>query len=90
MAQVIEYDWNQKVHRGSNYPWDEWFNGDTWELKVGVDFDSDFKNFRHLAYSQARYHGFKIRTRSLKKDEVLLLQRTEIVSNEHTSTGTDN
>lgn len=86
MAQVVEYDWDQKVVRGNSYPWDEWLNGDTWELKRGRDFHVDFKNFRHAAYSHAKYHGFKIRTRVITKDEVLLLQRIEEPTDERTST----
>ena len=38
----------------SQYPWDQWFDGQTWELKQGEDFTCQAKSFRQLAHAAAK------------------------------------
>lgn len=49
----------------SRYPWDEWLDGQPWEVRPGEDFDSRASTFVGNARLQARRRGGKIRTRNL-------------------------
>jgi hypothetical protein len=44
------------------YPWDEWLNGDAWELEQGVDFHNSMTEFQNQAHGVARQWNLKIRT----------------------------
>lgn len=55
------------------FPWDEWFNGDTWELTM-EDFPT-FKNLvtvRAFVHQNAREHMVRVVTRT--NGEVLQIQ----------------
>jgi len=78
VAQVVEeYDWDQKVIRDGKYPWSQWFNGAVWELTKGEDFDVDVAAFRRAVHSRAHWLGFKARTRTIKNDQAIVIQRIE-------------
>lgn len=51
--------------RPSSYPWDEWFDGNTWELTPGKDFTTEVKAFQSTAQQAARNRRLRLRTRSL-------------------------
>jgi hypothetical protein len=44
------------------YPWDRWFDGRTWMLTPGEDFDRGVGSFRSVAHLAARNRGGKLRT----------------------------
>ena len=54
-------------------PWDEWFDGNIWELKQGVDFDGDTRKFRQSLSSKAHQRGHKVRT-SVVDDATIVIQ----------------
>ena len=47
------------------YPWLDWFDGNMWELKQGEDFQVTPRAFVQQAHSAVRYHGMRIRTRTI-------------------------
>jgi hypothetical protein len=46
----------------SRYPWDEYLDGDVWELTVGEDFTSKLSTFRMNAKVQAKKRGGNVRS----------------------------
>lgn len=52
----------------SRYPWDEWLDGDVWELVHGEDFKGRPNTFRSNARNQAKRRNGKIRARILKEE----------------------
>ena len=43
------------------YPWEEWTNGEVWEVTAFKDFDCSTGSFAQAAYQQARRMGKKVR-----------------------------
>ena len=61
----------------SHFAWDEWLDGQVWELRAGEDFDAAMPaTFRQAAKRQARARGGHARTRLLEREgrEVIVLQ----------------
>ena len=58
------------------YPWDEWLDGDVWELVPGEDFKGKPATFRASAVAQAARRDGKVRTQRIERDgeERLYLQ----------------
>ncbi len=53
-----------RVHvRTEKYPWDEWFDGDWWELFHGDDYEVATDNMRAGAHTAAKRRGGKVSTR---------------------------
>lgn len=48
--------------RSVGYPWDEWFDGQLWELVPGKDFTGSAAGIRSSAYNAAKVRGVKVRT----------------------------
>lgn len=46
--------------RGQLYPWEEWFDGQVWELTQGEDFKPSMKVFRDIVYQTASRHGVRV------------------------------
>jgi len=44
------------------YPWEEWFDGNIWELTHGEDFHGEAKSFRSNLHTAAAKYGGKVRT----------------------------
>lgn len=44
------------------YPWDQWTDGQVWELVRGEDFAPTIRNFRPQCYMVAQRRGMEIRT----------------------------
>lgn len=58
------------------YPWDEWLNGEVWELVAGKDFTALFAaDFRPQVYRMAKQHGCLARTQIL--DNKLYVQAVD-------------
>jgi hypothetical protein len=67
------------------YPWDDWFDGDIWQLTEGVDFDTPALMMERIVRTRATAVGAKVRMRhqpSVDSDKygygTLILQRTDI------------
>lgn len=60
MAKVIG---RLAPHGRSKYPWDDWFDGQVWELTPGEDFTVTIESFRSTAIGKASSLGGILRTR---------------------------
>ena len=58
--QVSDFDWESKS--SDKYAFLDWFNGDTWKLQIGKDFNCPIHSMRAQLYNKARVMGLKIRT----------------------------
>jgi hypothetical protein len=61
----------------SRFAWDQWLDGQVWELLAGDDFDaSKPATFRRNARVQAKERGGDVRTQLLEREgrEVIVLQ----------------
>jgi hypothetical protein len=64
------FEW-QEADRASHhllYPWHEWLNGQTWELRQGQHFEGPAERLRRNAWLRARRKGKKVRTRLVRGD----------------------
>jgi hypothetical protein len=48
----------------SKHPWDEWLDGQVWQLTEGEDFHGSRENFRAAAGAAAQNRHGKVRTRT--------------------------
>lgn len=55
----------------SIYPWDQWLDGQTWELIQGKDFKCAAKSFRKQAVKAAQKKQGKVRTNTFEKKIVI-------------------
>jgi hypothetical protein len=53
----------------ARYPWDEWLDGDVWELIAGEDFNGKPESLRSVADVQARKRGGRIQARLIRSRE---------------------
>jgi hypothetical protein len=51
------------------YPWDEWTDGSTWEIRRGDDYDVATENMRVNLHMKADSLGCKVRTRKFEDDD---------------------
>ena len=58
------------------YPWEEWLNGEVWELFADEDYNSKTKTIVGAARTRARQMGGRARTRLLQESgrESVVLQ----------------
>jgi hypothetical protein len=59
MAKVVDSMPDAERGRRVIYPWDEWLNGNVWELEHGKDFQSTPLSFRQIAYNRAGQRGHR-------------------------------
>jgi hypothetical protein len=64
MAEVINSFPPTKTQ--SRYPWDQWLDGQIWQLAAGEDFTSKPETFRQNAAGQAQRRGGAVRSRLLE------------------------
>jgi hypothetical protein len=57
---MTDKDWPARA-ANQKYPWDEWLDGDIWQLTPGEDFTAATEMFRRQCYSAARGRGGKAR-----------------------------
>jgi hypothetical protein len=63
VAQVVQDLFRDTSHLGPrHYPWDQWFDGQAWELRQGEDFPGGIESFRANLCRMARQRGVKVRT----------------------------
>lgn len=59
MAKVVEGDLPLDG-RASKYPWEQWFDGRTWELTKGEDYNVQNENMRSATYIAAKRSGKRV------------------------------
>lgn len=62
--------------RNQQYPWNEWLNGNIWQLTKDVDFKSKCECFRTNAYGVAKLRGLKVRTQIVGTDIIIIQSYT--------------
>jgi len=81
MAEELHYQpWHslpgtQGPHPNQKYPWNDWFNGKTWLLIKGEDFDSETHVFRRYIYDVSIREGVRVKT-TLDKHGNIYLRKT--------------
>lgn len=74
MAEQLK-EWPEwRVASRSKYPWDEWFDGNVWQLEQGRDFESSPERMRQMVGMTARKRGLKVRTSVNKIEGKIALQ----------------
>lgn len=73
MAKKVN-EWPTTARR--RYPWEQWLDGEMWELERGTDFYNTPNAFRTQAYVAATARGVKVRT-TAKKNGSLVIQAYE-------------
>jgi len=68
MAKALK---NMKVGY-CRYPWDKWLDGQVWELKRGVDFDTTLESFVGTARKAARARKMRLATSLLQPDMIYI------------------
>jgi hypothetical protein len=71
MAQRLEKFPASKAQR---YPWDQWLNGEVWQLFLGEDFSAKPATLITNARNQAKRRGGQVRTRIISSGD-----RTSVV-----------
>tara|TARA_R100000808_G_C2073723_1_gene100201 strand:- start:26 stop:265 length:240 start_codon:yes stop_codon:yes gene_type:complete len=72
MAKQLEEHNFTKAGSKLKYDWDQWLDGNIWELKRPDDFQGSSQNFRAAAQSHSRRRGFKVRTNVVDDDTVVI------------------
>jgi hypothetical protein len=73
MAHTLDHFPTSKAR----FAWDQWLDGQVWELLAGDDFDaSKPATFRRNARAEAKERGGEVRTQLLEREgrEVIVLQ----------------
>lgn len=65
MAEVVK---EMPRLRHAAYPWDRWFDGRTWRLEQGVDFDTSVRTMRSTVMASASRRGIRVKT-ALERDD---------------------
>jgi len=66
------------------YPWEEWLDGDIWQLEEGEDFETHPLMMERIIRTRATARGAKVRLRHLPQNGktpfgIIVVQRTDIV-----------
>lgn len=64
MAEVLDQWPTIQRTRQSRYPWDQWTNGQIWQVREGDDFESNLKTFVQGLYAYGKRHGLKVEVRT--------------------------
>lgn len=67
MARVVKWEPPARAAR-TKYPWDEWFNGQAWELERGVDFATTIRGMQSTVLTRARRLDIAVAT-AVVRDE---------------------
>ena len=60
MAKVVESFPRVSTHRDCIYPWDDWFDGQVWELTQGEDFQIKAHSMQSPIRSAARTRDLSV------------------------------
>jgi len=79
MSETIEnFDWPHKKRRArrrdSAYPLDTWFNGETWKIVQGVDFECGVASIRTLLHHHAKKRNLEVRSSLQEGNNFLVFQ----------------
>lgn len=58
----------------ARYPWDEWLDGQIWQIVAGEDYECSTESMRVQVYGAAKRLGTKATTRVTSNPEGLLIQ----------------
>ena len=76
MAKVMKrFDF--PTSRRMRYPWDDWLDGQIWELERGKDFVVGLDQMRKNAYNAAWSRGLRARTSNNKGKLVVMAFRAK-------------
>lgn len=56
----------------STYDWDTWLDGNSWQLKRGVDFDTPVEKMRIRVWNVSSQRGLSVRTEVVDSDTLLI------------------
>lgn len=73
----------------SRYPWNEWLDGDAWELEQGADFTVTTKSFRSAAAQAARIRNGGIRTALTNEGKNVVIQFVPKADTQHAEDAED-
>jgi urease alpha subunit len=62
------------------YPYDEWFDGDVWRLKMYEDFYVHPSSMQSALYQAARKRGLKVRVHMPITEDCLYVQATKKIT----------
>jgi hypothetical protein len=63
MARTLKrFDFPERHAANSRYPWDQWLDGQIWQITRGEDFDISTESMRVRLYPAAKARGGSIRT----------------------------
>jgi len=80
MAQVVDdFDFDAHKANQSDYPWDQWLNGQTWKLKAGVDFSVPLRNFTSAAYAAGKRRQLEVQCATDTTTNVVYLRAAKAV-----------
>lgn len=54
-------------HGNAKYPWNQWGDGNIWEITLGTDFDCKTVSMRGVLYSYAKRAGLKLHAQCLMR-----------------------
>lgn len=77
MARKVEHDWEKERNKPgpqAKYPWDQWLDGDTWELIRNFDFRCKVETFKQLASRTARERRLKVNWWNGINEDVIFMQ----------------
>jgi hypothetical protein len=87
MAEPVDGSNLFKHGRPVKYPWDEWFDGQSWKLTQGEDFHCTVDGMDSTIRAHAKRHGFEVRVKRSGKNVWLQVNlrssRAPHVSNVH-------
>ena len=64
MARIVGQDALETLTARQSFPWDEWTDGNIWELTAGADFANQTPaEFRSRLYAVAKRRGLIVRTK---------------------------
>lgn len=60
-----------RTNARDSMPWEEWLDGNIWQLTKGEDFDRSVESIRSGAFVKAKAMGLKVRT-SVKENTIVI------------------
>lgn len=76
--QLDEFEF-RKSNRGKRiYPWDQWLNGEIWQLQQGVDFEITMKQMRTAAHLAAGRRDLRVQGSADGNTLIIQAVKTEV------------
>lgn len=74
MAQVLANFPEKAKHSREQYPWDQWLDGNIWQLVSGEDYWIKRQSFRARAMQKAYDRGGTVRMANMDDGKTIVLQ----------------